>query len=79
MRVIFFENRTVRCGAVRFSLSKVIQCSTVRWGAVFILSKSYGAVRCGLDYFFQEPYGAVRCGAVIRWTVASYGAVERAP
>ena len=64
---LYFENRTVRCGAV------------------FTFSKSYGAVRCGFLLNGAMRYGLCfsrigRCGAVIRCsTVVSYGAVERAP
>ena len=45
-----------RFGSVRLSFFKT---RTVRCGAVFTFSKSYGAVRCGVVFLF---YGAEGCG-----------------
>ena len=59
VRFLLFENRTVRCGAVRFHFFKIIRRGAVQ----FSLFQNH-TVRCGADYIFQEPYGAVRCGAV---------------
>ena len=73
VRCRFYFLIIVRCGAVGFHFFKTF--GAVRCGQVLLLK---GAVRCGAGYILQESYGAVRCGAVIRSTVVSYGAVERA-
>ena len=60
VRSVFLFFKTIRCGAVRFSL---YQNHTVRCGAVFLL---YGAVPI---VFFKNR--TVRCGTVIFWAVVS--------
>ena len=57
-----------RCG---FIFLGIVRCGTVRFSLF-----QHHTVQCG---FAPQRWGAVRCGVVIRWTVVSYGAVERAP
>ena len=56
----------LRCGSVRFSDS--VQ-ATVRFGAVFINRKYYGAVRCGLQMSVTLRCGSARFSNVVKPTV----------
>ena len=72
VRLFYFRYHTM-CGSVRFLF---FENRTVRCGAVFPFSKSYGAAGCGAvcgaDYIFQVSCGAVRCGYPLN-SCFSYG------